>query len=128
MATQGRVLVIDDEPSIHKLIAFILEEEGFVVLSHEAHEEAKRLVDRGRPDVIILDIFMPEVDGFDILKMLKSDEETRHIPVIILTVSNMQLDKEKASSLGAYRYLTKPFEPARLVEAVKDALNGLRVG
>jgi CheY-like chemotaxis protein len=128
MAIQGKVLVIDDEPSIHKLIAFILEEEGFVVLSHEAHEEAKRLVDRGRPDVIILDIFMPEVDGFDILKMLKSDEETSHIPVIILSVSNMQLDKEKASSLGAYRYLTKPFEPARLVEAVKDALNGLRVG
>ncbi len=79
------------------------------------------VVSRNKPDLIILDIRMPEVNGLEVLRMLKSDEETRDIPVIILTASNRHDDQEMARRLGAERYLTKPFQPAELLKAVRAA-------
>ena len=117
-----RVLVIDDEPAIHRLVQIILEQEGFQVEGMEERAEARRSVKLGKPDVIILDLMMPEVDGFEILRMLKGDEETRDIPVIVLTVRNMEEDIRKAKSLGADIYMTKPFQPSELVDAVHAAL------
>lgn len=122
MENNKKVLIIDDEPSIHKLITIILEEEGFQIVGPQAHDEARRSVKKGKPDIIILDIMMPEVDGFDVLKMLKGDTDTMHIPVIVLSVRNLKNDIDKALSLGADNYLTKPFEPAKLVEAINAAL------
>jgi CheY-like chemotaxis protein len=127
MKTAKKVLVIDDEPSMHRLIEFILEDEGFQLVEPKAHDEAARSAKKGKPDVIILDIMMPEVNGFDVLKMLKEDEDTRNIPVIILSVRSMQADKDRAMSLGANNYLTKPFEPARLVKAVNEAVGSPEV-
>lgn len=115
-----RILVIDDEPAIHRLVKIILEQEGFQVEGMEERAEARRSVKLGKPDVIILDLMMPEVDGFEILKMLKEDDETREIPVIILTVRILSEDREKALSMGADLYMTKPFEPSQLVEAVRS--------
>lgn len=115
-----RVLVIDDEPAIHRLVQIILEQEGFQVEGMEERAEARRSVKQGKPDVIILDLMMPEVDGFEILRMLKEDTETKDIPVIILTVRILGEDREKALSMGADLYMTKPFEPAQLVEAVRS--------
>jgi DNA-binding response OmpR family regulator len=115
-----RVLVIDDEPAIHRLVQIILEQEGFQVEGMEERAEARRSVKLGKPDVIILDLMMPEVDGFEILKMLKEDDETRDIPVIILTVRILVEDRQKALSMGADLYMTKPFEPSQLVEAVRS--------
>lgn len=115
-----RILVIDDEPAIHRLVKIILEQEGFQVEGMEERAEARRSVKLGKPDVIILDLMMPEVDGFEILKMLKEDDETRDIPVIILTVRILGEDREKALSMGADLYMTKPFEPSQLVEAVRS--------
>ncbi len=114
-----RILVIDDEPAIHKLLRVILEHEGFQIIGLEQREGKMETVARGKPDLIILDIMMPEVDGFEILKMLKEDEETRDIPVLVLTVRSLREDREKAAALGADLYMTKPFQPAELVEAVK---------
>ncbi len=115
-----RVMVIDDEPAIHKLLQTILEHEGFRIMGLEERKDTRETVTRSRPDVIILDIMMPEVDGFQILKMLKEDEETRDIPVLVLTVRSLKEDREKAMALGADMYMTKPFEPAKLVEAVRS--------
>lgn len=115
-----KVMVIDDEPAIHKLLQTILEHEGFQIMGLEERKETRETVTKRKPDVIILDIMMPEVDGFQILKMLKEDEETKDIPVLILTVRSLQEDREKAMALGADLYMTKPFQPAELVEAVKS--------
>ena len=112
--------MIDDEPAIHRLVQIILEQEGFQVEGMEERAEARRSVKLGKPDVIILDLMMPEVDGFEILKMLKEDDETRDIPVIILTVRILVEDRQKALSMGADLYMTKPFEPSQLVEAVRS--------
>lgn len=118
-----KILVIDDEPSMHQLLQIILEEEGFLVVEPGESEGTSQYVAGGKPDVIILDIMMPEVNGFDILRMLKDDGETRDIPVIILSVRSFEEDMEKASSLGAEVYMTKPFQPAELVKAIKNILS-----
>ncbi|MDI7252316.1 MAG: response regulator, partial [Actinomycetota bacterium] len=101
-----KVLVIDDEPAIHKLLQAILEHEGFQIMGLEERKDTRETVARRRPDVIILDIMMPEVDGFQILKMLKEDEETRDIPVLVLTVRSLREDREMAMALGADLYMT----------------------
>lgn len=118
-----KVLIIDDEPAIHRLLRVILEDEDFEIVGPEEYTQATQSVMGGKPDVIILDIMMPEVNGFDILKMLKEDEETRHIPVIILTIRNLKADMDKARSLGADHYMTKPFEPADLVQTINGLLS-----
>ncbi len=75
----------------------------------------------GKPDLIILDIRMPEVSGLDVLRMLKSDEGTRAIPVVVLTASNRHRDKELAKKLGALAYVTKPFQPSELLKTIRSA-------
>ncbi len=121
-----KVLVIDDEPAMHRLVQIILEVEGFQIVGMGDQDEARRSIASGKPDLIILDIMMPEVDGFEILRMLKGDQETRDIPVIVLTVRNMEEDVRKAKALGADVYMTKPFQPSELVEAVHSALSARR--
>jgi CheY-like chemotaxis protein len=116
-----KILVIDDEPAVHRLLQIILEEEGFDIVGMEGQEGSGSAVSKSKPDLIILDIRMPEVNGLEILRMLKSDEDTHNIPVIILTASNRHDDQEKARRLGAERYLTKPFQPAELLKAVRAA-------
>jgi CheY-like chemotaxis protein len=115
-----KVLVIDDEPAIRKLIKVILEGEGYRILGLDASRKAPASVQEGKPDLIILDLMMPEVDGYEILEMLKKDPETRDIPVIVLTVRSLPEDREKARSLGADMYITKPFEPSDLIKAVNS--------
>ncbi len=118
-----KILVIDDEPSMHQLLQIILEEEDFIVVGPAESEGTSQYMAGGKPDAIILDIMMPEVNGFDILRMLKDDDDTRHIPVIILSVRSFEEDIEKARSLGAEVYMTKPFQPADLVQTIRDVLS-----
>ncbi len=120
MNGKKKILVIDDEPAIHRLLQIILEGEGFQIVGLEGSNETKRAIASGRPDLIILDIMMPEVSGFDVLRMLKSDPDTKDIPVIVLTVRNMKDDIDKAMQLGAESYMTKPFQPAELVKTIRS--------
>jgi CheY-like chemotaxis protein len=117
---EKKILVIDDEPAIHRLLQIILEGEGYRIVGVEEHKGTRQAIAGNRPDLIILDIVMPEVDGFDVLRMLKSDTATRDIPVIVLSVRNLREDIEKARSLGAELYMTKPFQPDHLVKAVNS--------
>jgi two-component system alkaline phosphatase synthesis response regulator PhoP/two-component system response regulator VicR len=115
-----KILVIDDEPAVHRLLQIILEDEGFHIVGLDESEETRRSISKGKPDLIILDIMMPELDGFDVLRMLKGDEETQDIPVIILSARNRREDMDKAKKLGADIYLTKPFQPTELLKAVRS--------
>lgn len=117
-----RILVIDDEPAIHRLIRTILEREGFKLVGPDDEARYDNSIKTTKPDLIILDLMMPEVSGFDILEMLKKDEDTMHIPVIVLTVRTLKEDVDRALELGAECFMAKPFEPSELVEAVQSTL------
>lgn len=120
---EKKIMVIDDEPAVHRLLQIILEDDGYDIVGIESHEGTRDTVSKGRPDLIILDIMMPELSGFDVLHILKTDEETRDIPVVILTASNRREDREKAARLGAESFLTKPFQPAELLRVIRSAIS-----
>ncbi len=119
---RGEVLVVDDEPDVARIISFNLELEGLSVRVAHNGREALEEVSRRRPDCILLDIMMPEVDGWEVLRKLKSDPSTSGIPVIVVTARGSDVDRLKGYSGGAVEYVTKPFDLEDLKEQVKRAL------
>ena len=113
-----RALVVDDSEVIRDLIAVNLELEGFDVARAEDGERAVELAVELDPDVITLDVMMPRLNGFDTLLLLRKDPRTEHIPVVMVTGRAQEADVERGAELGVEAYLTKPFEPAELVEVV----------
>lgn len=114
-----RVLVIDDDPTVHNLMVRFLEKEGFQVETTTGGHKAIEEVRKCKPDVITLDVLMPEVDGWSLLTALKKDEELREIPVVMLTIIN---ERNLGFSLGATDYLTKPVDPSRLVKVLSKTV------
>lgn len=114
-----RILVVDDDPPSVKMTAFLLREEGYEVLTAPNGREALRLLERERPDLVLLDVMMPGLDGFETLKQIRG----RHnIPVIFLSAKGETADRVMGLELGADDYLAKPFEPAELLARVKAVL------
>ena len=111
MANQPLVLVADDEPRITKLVALTLHDEGFRVVTASGGEEALRKAEEMRPDIVLLDIVMPDLDGIEVMKQLR---EWRPVPVILLTAKGATADKAKGLDLGADDYIAKPFHPDEL--------------
>ncbi len=119
MSTQPLVLVADDEPRITKLVSIALQAEGFRVVTAEGGEEALRRAEEVRPDVVLLDIVMPDLDGIEVMQQLR---ELRPLPVILLTAKGSARDKAKGLDLGADDYVAKPFHPDELVARVRAVL------
>ncbi|MEJ5186459.1 MAG: response regulator [Candidatus Geothermincolales bacterium] len=119
---RAEVLVVDDEPDVARIIAFNLELEGLSVRVAHDGRQALEEVARRKPDCILLDIMMPEVDGWEVLRRLKSDPSTSDIPVIMVTARGSDVDRLKGYSGGAVEYITKPFDLDDLKEQVKRAL------
>jgi two-component system KDP operon response regulator KdpE len=113
------VLVADDEPRITKLVAMTLAEEGFRVVVAGGGEEALQLAEENRPDVVLLDIVMPGLDGIEVMRQLR---ERRPVPVILLTAKGAASDKAKGLDLGADDYIAKPFHPDELSARVRAVL------
>lgn len=103
------VLVIEDEPNIAEALTFILQRDGWRVLTHANGADAMEAVARIEPDAVILDVMLPNRNGYDILRDLRMREETRALPVLILTAKGHERDRELAQSAGASRFMTKPF-------------------
>jgi CheY-like chemotaxis protein len=118
VGTPPRVLVVDDAESVRALITLNLELEGFEVTCAEDGQEALEVVGEVDPQVITLDVWMPRLGGFDTLKRLRANPRTRDIPVVLVTAQATAADRDRAAALGVDGYLTKPFEPAELVEVV----------
>ena len=114
----ARVLVIDDEPDVLMLCRVNLEQAGHEVLVAKGGAEGMELARSRRPDVIVLDLMMPMMDGFDVLEELTLDDQTREVPVLILTARARVLDKVRGWHAGAWGYITKPFAPATLTADV----------
>lgn len=124
--SKKRILVVDDEMYIVNILDFTLATDGLEVVSAANGEEALRKAMERTPDLIILDVMMPKIDGFEVCRALKAKEETKDIPVILLTAKDRDVDKEKGKEAGADLYVTKPFSPTRLLDEVRGLL-GLEV-
>jgi len=105
-----RVLVIEDDENTRYAMQFILENAGYQVEFAEAGEKALLAAQHQRPDLILMDIMMPNMDGYQVARMLKAQKQLAHIPVVALTARAMKGDREKALAAGCNDYLTKPFE------------------
>ena len=119
-----KILIIDDEQDLVKLVKEILEMEGFQVSSAYDGEEGLRKAISEIPDLILLDIRMPGVNGFQVLERLKIDKATSHIPVVMLTTSALRQDRDKAFDLGAVDYVVKSLEGFELGERIHKILKG----
>ena len=120
--SQGRVLVIDDEDDIRELCRVNLEFEGFQVVDAANGREGLDAAAREQPDVIFLDLMMPEMDGWDVLRRLKEDDATAQIPVVLLTARTGEDDQMRGWQEGILEYVSKPFNPLSLVEWAKRAM------
>ena len=118
-----RVLLIEDEPNIIQAISFILSRDGWIVDTHADGATALAEVTRRNPDVVILDVMLPNRSGFDILQDLRADPETVELPVLMLTARGQKRDRELAERYGASEFMTKPFSNAEVLDSVR-ALGG----
>ena len=118
-----KVLVVEDELAIAKLIKYVLENAGFdVTLIHEG-DTALKAVSKVSPDIMVLDLMLPVLSGFDILKQMEEEKILNSTPVIVLTCRGQEEDKSKAMRLGASEFMTKPFSPSGLVAVINSVLN-----
>ena len=120
--TDALILLIEDHEDNRKIYSAILEHSGFRVLLAADGREGVRLAREGSPDLILMDISIPHIDGWQATEMLKSDPATAAIPVIALTAHALPEDRERAVAVGCDGYLTKPVEPRRVIEEVRRFL------
>jgi DNA-binding response OmpR family regulator len=118
----ARILIAEDERDIRELIIFTLEFGGFQVLSATNGEEAVELARRHCPDLIILDVRMPKMTGYEACRILKSQEETRAIPVVFLSAKGQEAEVRQGMEAGADAYILKPFAPDELIQQVRAIL------
>ena len=124
-AGKPNILVVDDDPDIQKLMGIILSREGFEVESASNGEEALKRVAARKPDLIILDLVMPAMDGFAVVKRLREQKSTRRIPVLILSVKDLSDDERRILEVGATKFLTKSYASREaLLREVLEMLNG----
>ena len=118
-----KILVVDDEVDLVETVRFSLELEGFDVLVSYNGEDALNQARKKSPDLIILDLMLPKLDGYKVCRLLKFDEKYKHIPILMLTAKTQEKDKILGKETGADEYITKPFEMDVLMEKVKAYLN-----
>jgi CheY-like chemotaxis protein len=108
------LVVIDDHPTNLKLVRAVLEEAGYEIFPAADAAEGRRLIAQHRPDLLLLDLAMPGMDGFALARLLRADPATAHLPIVALTASAMKGDEEKARSAGCDGYITKPIDSRAL--------------
>ncbi|MGA2315509.1 MAG: response regulator [Thermodesulfobacteriota bacterium] len=118
-----KILVVDDEVDLVETVRFPLEMEGFDVLVSYNGEDALNQARKESPDLIILDLMLPKLDGYKVCRLLKFDEKYKHIPILMLTAKTQEKDKTLGMETGANEYITKPFEMDYLMEKVKAYLS-----
>jgi two-component system phosphate regulon response regulator PhoB len=138
--SRERILVVEDEEDILELIRYNLAREGYRVSSATSGEDGLRAAMRDKPDLVVLDIMLPGIDGIEVCRRLKADPQTRYIPVVMVTAKGDEADVVTGLELGADDYLTKPFSPKVLIarlravirrreqEGVKDAKEPIQRG
>ncbi|MBI5527887.1 MAG: response regulator [Deltaproteobacteria bacterium] len=118
----GRILIVEDESDLQKVLKFNLEREGFEVLQAFGGEDALRLAREHRPDMVLLDLMLPDLPGTGVCKALKADSKTKRIPVVILTAKGEEIDRVLGFELGADDYVVKPFSVRELLLRLRAVL------
>ena len=119
-----RVLLAEDEPNIAESITFLLERAGFEVTVENDGRGALDAVRADSPDVLVLDVMLPGLDGYEILRTLRADRDRESLPVLMLTAKGQREDREMALKCGADLFITKPFSNAEIVSAVRKLADG----
>jgi len=116
------ILIVEDDEDILELVTYNLVKEGYEVAGVRSGEEALGLIDSIRPDLVVLDLMLPGLDGLEVCKLIKNDERARHISIVMLTAKGEEADIVTGLELGADDYITKPFSPRVLIARVKAVL------
>jgi DNA-binding response OmpR family regulator len=116
------IFVVDDDPDVRELVEYKLLQQGHDVQSAADGQEALRLVRGAKPALLLLDVMMPGLSGFDVLKELRADEATKSLPIIMLTAKAETDDVERGLALGASDYMIKPFSPRELMNRIQAHL------
>lgn len=117
-----KIIIVDDEPDILKTMGIFLKSESFDVITALDGIEALEVIKKEKPDLVILDIMLPKMDGYKICRLLKFDERYKKIPIVIFTARAQEMDEKKAMEVKADAYITKPFQPEVLLKKVKELL------
>jgi len=121
--SQAKILVVDDEADLVETIQFALELEGYNVLVASNGEEGLNIARQEKPDIILLDLMLPKLDGYKVCRLLKFDERYKSIPILMLTAKTQEKDKILGKETGADEYVTKPFDMDELMAKVKSYLS-----
>ena len=119
------ILIVDDEPSIVVPIQFLMEQQGYSVIVAENGHDALDLIYKYKPDLILLDIMLPGIDGYEVCEIVRLNPKLRDVKVIFLTAKGREVEIAKGLALGADAYITKPFSNAELVAKVKTVLDNI---
>ncbi len=119
---EKKILVVDDDAFIRRPLEFILRKEGFAAVTAVDGEDGLAKVEGERPDLIVLDVMMPGIDGFDVCRRVRTDPRFSSIPVILLTAKGQEADCERALAAGATEFMSKPYSPSELLRRVREIL------
>lgn len=122
--SKKEILIVEDEESLLKLESLLLSTKGYKVKGVADGRSALSSISNGMPDLVLLDIMLPEIDGFEVCRQIKNNDETKHIPVIMISAKKGSDDIAKGEQAGADWYMVKPFKSAILVETVQRFLSG----
>lgn len=117
-----KILIADDNENIREALTYLLEDEGYKLSLAKDGTEALKKVKSVRPDILFLDIMMPEMNGYDVCRLIKSDPDLRSTYVIMLTAKGQALEQERGKEVGADEYVVKPFSPIEILSKIKKIL------
>ena len=123
MDIDNKILVVEDELEIRNVLDLYLKKEGFTVLQTDNGNDAIKIADKEKPSLIILDIMLPGLSGYEVCKRLKSNNNTRNIIIVILSAKGQDWEKSVGYDVGADLYETKPFSPKKLMTRIKSIIN-----
>jgi DNA-binding response OmpR family regulator len=119
----AKILIAEDEPDIRELVAFMLKFAGYEVVAASNGEDAVRTASRERPDLVLMDVRMPRMTGYDACRMMKANPDLRDVPVVFLSAKGQESEIQSGMDAGAEAYLLKPFSPAELTNRVRGILS-----
>ena len=125
---QYRLLMIDDDASLNKLLVEYFDRFGHKLTTATTARDGRYLLRRDDPDLLILDVMMPGLDGFEVCRRMKDDPKLRQIPVLLLSARGREHDRERGMALGAAEYMTKPYSPTDLMQRIRGLLEPSTVG
>ena len=118
-----KILIVDDEPNILLSLDFLMKKNGHSVFLARNGEEALASIEQNMPDLIILDIMMPDIDGYEVCKQIKANASLEHTKIIFLSAKSRQEDIDKGLAMGADQYVTKPFSTKQIMQEIINLLN-----